>query len=55
MPRYPFTSNGHDDDVKPADDECSYEWKVESKGIFSPTFTRTIRRDGEIVLKVEVP
>jgi len=31
------------------------EWKVESKSFFSQTFIHTIRRNGEIVLEVEVP
>ena len=36
-------------------DECTYEWKAESKSFFSQTFVHTIRRNGEIVLEAEVP
>jgi hypothetical protein len=35
--------------------ECSYEWKVESKAFFSNAQVHTVRRDGEILLEVEVP
>ena len=36
-------------------DECNYEWKVESKGLFSNAQVHTVRRNGEIVLEVEIP
>ena len=36
-------------------EEYAYEWKVESKSFFSQTFIHTIRRNGEVVLEVEVP
>ena len=36
-------------------EECCYEYKIQSKGLFSNAKVHTIRRNGEIVLEVEVP
>ena len=36
-------------------EECTCEWKVESKALFSAAQVHTVRRNGVAVLEVEVP
>lgn len=34
--------------------ECTYDWTIKANGFFRQSFTHTIRRNGEVVLEVEV-
>ena len=35
-------------------EQCNYEWTIQSNNFFSRSLTHTIRRNGEVVLEVEV-